>query len=102
MKRSASSVPRQLVLFEIDARGQPLALQPRPPLPPPDRGQPAPARSSIAAQTRVNEGSRVAAAGLAGNDLAGLLAECLSKLAGTAVGQRPSPPELRQARHDWL
>ena len=40
--------------------------------------------------------------GLAANDLAGLLAGYLSEFARTAVAQKPSPAELRQARHDWL
>jgi integrase/recombinase XerC len=93
-------LPGQLSLFEIDARDQPLALQPRPPLLPPDRGQAAPARSS--ARTRVDEGGGVGARGLAANDLAGLLAGYLSEFARTAVGQNPSPIKLRQARHDWL
>jgi integrase/recombinase XerC len=94
--------PGQLVLFEVDARGQSIALQPRPPLPSPHAGDPAPACTSIATQTRFDEGSGVAAGGLAGNDLAGLLASCLSELATTAVRQKPNLPELRQARHDWL
>ncbi len=93
-------VPGQLVLFEIDARGQSLVLQPGQPLPPPDRGQPAPAHSST--RTRVDDGSAVAAVGPAANDLAGLLAGYLSEFARTAVAQKPSPLELRQARRDWL
>jgi integrase/recombinase XerC len=92
--------PGQLVLFEIDASGQSLAHQPGPPLAPPDRGQPAPAHSST--RTRVDDASGVVATGLAANDLAGLLAGYLSEFARTAVAQKPSPPELRQARHDWL
>jgi len=92
--------PGQLVLFEVDARGQSLALQPGPSLPLPDRGQPAPARTS--ARTRVDDDGGEAAMGLAANDLAGLLAGYLSEFARTAVAQKPSPAELRQARHDWL
>ena len=91
----------QLALFEVDADGQPLVLDPRPPLPAREGEQPATARRSTAAQTRVDEGSGAAAAGLAGSDLADLLAGYLSELARTA-GQKPGPPELRQARHDWL
>lgn len=92
--------PGQLVLFEVDARGQSHALRSGPPVPPPDRGQPAPVPSST--QTRVDDSSGVAATGLAANDLAGLLAGYLSEFARTAVAQKPSPSELRQARHDWL
>jgi integrase/recombinase XerC len=91
----------QLALFEVDAGGQPLVLDPRPPLPAREGEQPAPARRSTAAQTRVDEGSGAAAAGLVGSDLAELLAGYLSELAKTA-GRKPGPPELRQARHDWL
>jgi site-specific recombinase XerD len=94
--------PGQLVLFEVDARGQSPALQPRPPLATPHVEQPAPGCTSVAPRTRVDDGSGVAAGGLAGNDLAGLLASYLSELAATAVRQKPSPSELRQARHEWL
>jgi site-specific recombinase XerD len=93
---------QQLVLFEVDARGQSPALKPRPPLAAPNVEPPAPGCTSVAPRSLVDDGSGVAAGGLAGNDLAGLLASYLSELAATAVRQKPSPSELRQARHEWL
>lgn len=92
----------QLALFEVDGDGQPLALEPSPPLPAPEREQPAPERNSTAAEMPLDGGSGSAAIGLAGSHLAELLAGYLSELARTAVGRKPGPPELRQARHDWL
>jgi site-specific recombinase XerD len=92
----------QLVLFEVDVRGQALGLQAPPPLPRPDRGQLAPADISTAAQPRVDIGSGGVAAGREGNDLPELLVGYLSQLAKTAVQQPPTPLELRQARDDWL
>jgi site-specific recombinase XerD len=91
----------QLVLFEVDARGQPLDLQ-APPLPRPDRGQPAAADISTATQPAVDMSSNVVAVGRNGSDLPELLVDYLSQLAKTAVQQPPTPLELRQARDDWL
>lgn len=92
----------QLVLFNVDTRGQPLGCEPPPPLLSIDGGQPAPAPISTATQIPVEVGGGGASADADGNDLAGLLAGYLGELARTAVPQPPTPLELRQARHDWL
>jgi site-specific recombinase XerD len=85
----------QLALFEVDADGQPRALHAASP-PSPDRTRPVPGPISTAAPP--SSTSAVAA----DEDVSELLARCLRQLAAPAVRQAPTPPELRQARDDWL
>jgi integrase/recombinase XerC len=92
---SMQPAPGQLALFEVDTNGELRALH-APASPRPDRTRP----SSVQIPTAVQPSSTSTVA--EDEDVSELLARCLGQLVIPAVRRAPAPPELRQARDDWL